>query len=684
MNPIRVISRHSNLAMMQVKEIFNQLPNIPFTYAVCKSFGDKHKNRSLMDKSLPSDFFTKELDESILYAEADVAIHSAKDLPYPLSNDLEVIALTVKKDGSDALVTRKGLSFRLENIPRGSVIGTSSINRKRELLNYRPDLEIKSIRGTIEERIAQVDKGDYDAVIVATCALQRLGLDERIDDILPFMTHPLQGCLAIVARKERDDMRDIFGKLDIRSQFGKVYITGFGPGHPELLTIRAQRRISEADIIYYDDLLDKEFLDQYRAEKIYVGKRKNIHSIEQEDINLLLLQSAYDGKVVVRLKGGDPMIFAHGGEEVEFLQSNLIDVEVIPGISTANALASLCKIPLTHRDIASTVAFASGHAPRGVQVPDADTLVYYMAGTKIKSIAAQIIAKGWNPQTPVALIHNVSLSDQKEFFYTLKELTCSDFMFPTPIITIVGEVVNLRFKRAREVVSRKINRVLFTGLDSSQYKHLGEIIHTPLISIEPLLDSSALETAIKNLRDFEHLVFTSKNTVYYFFEALFRLSLDSRFLAHLQIYSIGKTTSSALLRYGIVADEVAFPEDSEGMIQLFEDKEAKGKILIPRSDKALGIIPSGLKKTGLDVYTVEAYRNVMPTDIDKIDLTKIDSIVFTSPSCVDNFCTIYGSIPTDKSIVVKGCTTYKHLMKLGYPEINVQFFDDTFSHQEER
>ena len=673
MNLIKVISRHSNLAMKQVEEVFEQLPSVKYAYAVCKSYGDRHLQISLMDKALPSNFFTKELDETIIYGDADIAIHSAKDLPYPLPSSLEVIALTPKKSGSDALVMRKGFAHKLKDLPKGSVIGTSSVNRKKELINYRNDLTIKSIRGTIEERIAKTDVGDYDAVIVATCALERLGLQNRINDILPFKTHPLQGCLAIVARKDRKDLKEIFGKLDTQSQFGKVYLVGFGPGNPDLLTIRAEKMIAKADIIFYDDLLDKDFLEKYQAEKIYVGKRKNVHSLEQDDINLLLLQSACDGKTVVRLKGGDPMIFAHGGEEVEFLQSNLIDVEVIPGISTANALASLCKIPLTHRDIASSVAYVSGHAPRGIQIPDVDTLLFYMAGTKIKEIAGQIISKGWSPQTPVALVHNVSLTDQQEFFHTLEKLANNDIKFPTPIIAVIGDVVDLRFKTSQEILAKKRN-VLVTGLDTTLYEKLGNIIHTPLIAIEPLSDNSNLKKAIKDINDYAYLVFTSRNTVQYFFEALYSLKKDTRSLAHLKIYSIGSTTSASLLQHGIVTDAQASPEDSEGIIQLFTNKQIKGKILIPRSDKALGIIPKGLKNLHLDVDTIAAYQNVMPSNPKVVDLSSIHTIVFTSPSCVDNFSSLYGNIPTNKQIVVKGNTTYNHLLQLGYPMQNIQLF----------
>lgn len=673
MQPLKVISRHSPLAIIQVEEVFGQLPDLKYELSVFKSFGDKHKSISLMRDNLRSDFFTKELDEMLLADEADIAIHSAKDLPYPLPVGLEIIALTRKLDGSDSLVVGEGLPTRLSDLPKGAVIGTSSPKRKQELEALRNDLTVKSIRGTIEERIEQTDKGDYDAVIVATCALQRLGLENRISEILPFKTHSLQGVLAVVAKRGRNDLKEVFGQIDNRKNIGKVYLVGFGPGNPDLITIGAEKKLREADIIYYDDLLDKDFLTKYKAEKVYVGKRKNVHSKEQADINQLMLDSATDGKTVVRLKGGDPMVFAHGGEEVEFLESNLIEVEVIPGISTANALASLCKIPLTHRDISSSVAFVSGHAPGGLQIPTADTLVYYMAGTKIKEIAQAIIDKGWKPSTPVALVYHVSMPDQQEFFYTLDQLTKQDIQFPTPIITIIGNVVNLRFKTAKEIAYQK--NILITGLDTAPYQQLGKIIHTPLIEIQAIPNNKELETAIHNLKDYENLLFTSRNTVEHFFEALVKQNKDSRSLAHLKVFSIGKITTKELVKHGIQPDYQATQEDSDGVVQLFKENNIRGRVLIPRSNIALGIIPKGLEALGLDVTSVIAYRNTIPDNPKVADLSTIDTIVFTSPSCIDNFMIVYGEIPKEKQIIVKGNTTYNHLLKFNFPKEQITIFE---------
>ncbi|HEY5593080.1 MAG TPA: uroporphyrinogen-III C-methyltransferase [Paludibacter sp.] len=236
---------------------------------------------------------------------------------------------------------------------------------------------------------------------------------------------------------------------------GKVTLVGFGPGDPDLLTIAGEHAIAKADIIFHDDLVDQSFINNYRAEKVYVGKRKHCHSHEQEEINQLMLDAALTGKEVVRLKGGDPMVFAHGGEEIEFLKSNGINVKVIPGVSTGIAVASLTQIPLTLRGIAKSVAFISGHTSE-VHLPNTDTLVCFMGGSTIHLIAAKAIAEGRDPNTPVALVYNVSLPDQQEFLSTLEILSQSVEKYPTPVIIIIGDVISFRNNPKLELIQKTV------------------------------------------------------------------------------------------------------------------------------------------------------------------------------------------------------------------------------------
>lgn len=222
---------------------------------------------------------------------------------------------------------------------------------------------------------------------------------------------------------------------------GKVILVGFGPGDPELLTVKGLRTLERADIIFYDDLTNEEYLQNFKAGKVYVGKRSGKHSHNQDEINELIYQATLKHGLVVRLKGGDPMIFAHGREEIDFLKSRGVEVEVIPGISSAVAMASLTQIPLTHRGVARSVAFVLGHFSKTL-TPNADTLVYYMGGSRLGDIATGLISEGRPSDTPVALVSNVSLPNQKTVFSTLGELTdavCHD----TPVLIVVGNVVGL-------------------------------------------------------------------------------------------------------------------------------------------------------------------------------------------------------------------------------------------------
>ena len=221
---------------------------------------------------------------------------------------------------------------------------------------------------------------------------------------------------------------------------GEVTLVGFGPGSPDLLTLAGDRALHQADIIFYDDLIDHQYLNELKAEKIYVGKRSGHHSHEQDDINLQMLEAARQGKKVVRLKGGDAMIFAHGGEEIEYLESNHIQVHVIPGITTASALAATSKVPLTLRGVSSSVSLVNGHARKTI-TPNSETLVYYMGASQLDSIGKSLISEGWAPSTPVLLGYNISRPDEELFETTLNELHSG---YPTPLIALIGDVASIR------------------------------------------------------------------------------------------------------------------------------------------------------------------------------------------------------------------------------------------------
>jgi len=663
---LRVATRTSNLALRQVSEVFSQFPEITYEMIPIQSYGDKHKYISLINNNI-QDLFTRELDEAQLNGKADIAVHSAKDLPYPLPDGLEIIALFAAFDKTDAVVSRE--NKKLSELSVNPRIGTSSLLRKSELLKVRNDIEIISVRGTIEERIQQVDNGYVDAIIVATCALKRLNFENRIAEILPFETHPLQGHLALVAKTGNKQLKNIFSQKDIRCKYGKVWMVGFGPGDPDLLTIKGQKILKTAEIIFYDDLLNKEFLTKFKAKKVYVGKRKGNHSIEQDEINSQLYYAAVSGKTVVRLKGGDPMIFAHGGEEIEYLSRHLVKVEIIPGITAALAAAAYTKIPLTHRKISSSVTFITGHSISNIKIPSSGTLVFYMGASNLYEIAQEVIKKGWQADTPVLLVYNVSCTDQQQFNTTLQSAIDNPKNYKTPLIIIIGNVVSMK-RQPSENIAKPV--FLITGTDPGKFNRSGKIIYSPVIEIKPLSDYKLLLPIIEDFKSFDWLIFTSRYAIKYFFTALTELRKDVRLLGGVKIASIGNTTTSELKNYGIIPDLQPADESSEGLIKLCREKGIKEqKIFVPRSNIGLPILPEGLEKIGNKVVTLSIYENVLPENIKPVKPVDIDFVVFSSPSCVDNFFKIYGKTFNEEKFIVQGNETYKRLINYNIPDAQI-------------
>ena len=701
---IRVIARGSRLSRLQVEEVFKNFPELAYEIKYLESYGDKNQQISLLNGEAPADIFTRELDDAIRQGDADIAIHSAKDLPYPLPEDIEVIALFPAFDTTDSLVSRD--HKKLAELPAGSIIGTSSPLRKKGLNELRPDLTIKGIRGRIEERVQQVKDGKYDAAIVATCALMRLGMEDEIAEVLPFPTHPLQGFLAITALKESQALQQAFASKSILDKQGSVSLVGFGPGDPDLLTIKAAKAIDAADIIFYDDLIDDSYLADKKAEKIYVGKRAGYHHKEQADINRLLLEAAREGKNVVRLKGGDPMIFAHGSEEIEYLESNLIKVNVIPGITTASALAASQKISLTHRDFSSSVALVSGHTPQPV-TPDAETLVYYMGAKQLQTIATQLIDKeGWAFNTPVLLTYNVSRPDEQTFETTLWNLRNGEMQnLPTPLIALIGYVAGLKHHQASD-----IKPTLYTGTLPAIEKRKADYTYTPLIEISyhPSYFTKILEDNYCEHYDgksfTEYCEWDESQALYYIFTSQYgvQATLDYYDLIlkeqeeHVFI-SIGDTTTEALHKAG-VKDVIQVEQDNRyGVIEWFKKEKERldaarpqyehsyelfekmdldnydheladfvyryenRLVFYPHSSLSPEDIPLALQELGFNVLSAVVYNNELPKNPRRVNLNHFKRIVFTSPSTIDNFIKLYGKLPENTEFITRGPITQAHL-----------------------
>ena len=634
---IRVATRSSRLAQLQVKEVFQQLQREDFELICEQTYGDRHREIVLLQPVRP-DFFTDALDELVLRGEADLAVHSAKDLPVPLRQGLIVAALTDAFDKTDALVTRDGQG--LATLAAGARVGTSSPSRQAQLRELRPDLETVGIRGAIEERIALVDSGEVDAVVVATCALKRLGLQERVSEVLPFATHPLQGHLAAVARSDRPDMRVLMHAIDIRARWGKVWLVGCGPGDPELLTRKAHHLLAHAEVVLYDDLVDPAVLECCSGTCTYVGKRKGRHSHSQDDINGTLYQAALDGKRVVRLKGGDPFIFGRGGEEARFLRARLVPVEVVPGVSAAQAAAAAVAVPLTERGKASAVTLLSGH--RAAQqdtnevIDGEGTRVYYMAASTRAELARRLIAEGSDPATPVVLVQNASRASEKSILTTVANM--ADAEVASPLIAIVGAVA--------EDAAPSL-RMLHTGLDPYGMCCEEHVVHYPLIC------TRAVPVGPLELQNYDAIVFTSKSAVRHFL---------SRFAPERQaLIAIGPATRNAVEAHHCQVAAMPETADSDALAALLREKGYR-HVLYPCSNRSDNVLHT------LDVVEPAICYETLPVRQPRIDLSGYATIAFTSPSTVEVFRALYPEIPDHVVCRVWGRRTADKLRACGVPD----------------
>lgn len=645
---LRILSRGSPLAIKQVYEVMRQFPAIPYLIIKLDSIGDKDKATSLLS-DVPSDFFTRELDEALLSGQGDLAIHSAKDLPFPLPRGIIVAALTGSLDPSDALVTAR--KTPLAALPAGSVIGTSSLLRQQQLTALRPDLHVKSIRGTIEERLAQLQTGIYDGVIIATCALIRLGYQDLITEILPFETHPLQGCLAITVRAQSSELKTrllaLFQRCDVRNSYGKVYLVGAGTGDPDLLTYKARQVLDQAEVIIYDDLINPQILADSEAQLIYAGKRKGAHTVRQEEINKLLYQKAAAGYKVVRLKGGDPLLFARTAEELDFLQARFITTEIVPGISAAAAAATACNIPFTSRELAHDVTFLSAHNAAGnedsafatMRPPTNDTLVYFMGASKLNEISNQLLEQGRNPDTPVLLIHRAGFPEEKIALTSIGKM--GDSQLGSPLIVIAGRIAQMY---------RRDATILYTGLEKPIFHLLfrGRIIHYPLIQTRR---SAGLKEV--QLEHYDGIIFTSQTAVRFFCMA--------HKLTGQRIFAIGAKTAHAISGFGYQAEAIAEPAHSAALAKLIRAYPSL-KFLYPCSDRSANGLHQLARVTPVIIYTVSEREQPL------INLEEIDSIVFTSPSTVGAFYQLYKEFPKHILYYVQGPVTCKKLKQFHVSE----------------
>ena len=475
---------------------------------------------------------------------------------------------------------------------------------------------------------------------------------------------------------------------------GKVYLIGAGPGDPGLFTLRGRDVLAKAEVVVYDYLASEELLKYCpQAELIYVGKKGGDHTLPQDKINQLLIAKAQEGKVVARLKGGDPYVFGRGAEEAENLVEAGIDFEVVPGVTSAVAAPAYAGIPLTHRRYASSVSFITGHEdptkPESAidweaLVKSKSTLVFFMGVKNLPQISSNLVQAGMDPDMPVALVHWGTTCRQRTLVSTLTKVAeeAKAKNFTPPSLIVVGDVVRLKsvldWFEKRPLLGKKIvvTRAREQASELSRLlRELGAcVLECPTIKIKPLDDYEHVHQTLANLEFFDWLVFTSVNGVKFFWQILAKAHLDTRALGGLQVAAIGPATARALEERGVRPDFVPPKYVAEDVVQGLKSFGLKNKrILIPRAKEAREVLPVELKKAGAEVVVLPIYETVVAEENKEKLLAglisgQIDVITFTSSSTVKNFFQLVGKdTPLDGTKLVSiGPITSQTLQDYGY------------------
>ncbi|MBI4970611.1 MAG: uroporphyrinogen-III C-methyltransferase [Candidatus Omnitrophica bacterium] len=480
----------------------------------------------------------------------------------------------------------------------------------------------------------------------------------------------------------------------IRKKSGAVFLVGAGPGDPELVTLRGLKLIESADVILYDALVSPRLLEYAKdnVEKIFVGKAHG-ESSRQSAINDLMVQKARAGKMLVRLKGGDPMVFGRGGEEIEFLIAKKIAVEVVPGITAAfGAFASLV-IPVTHRKYASQLALMTGHADPAKKLSGLDyenlarfdgTLIFYMASSRLAQICRELIRRGKKPDTPCVVVRWATTPLEESISGTLKNIfgKVRPRGLESPSLIIVGDVVRHRLTtdkfKTRPLFGKKI-LITRSAKQSLRLRDKLERLGAEVISLPAIRFSAPVwgpvDEAIGGLenKDFDWVVFTSQNGVDFFSDRLSAKSKDWRILAGAKIAVIGSATAERLAEKGIRPDLIPPKFVAESLFAALKKHNIKGKrFLLLRGDLARPYLREVLKKAGAIVKEVVVYRTFpekapSAAVLRNIKACGVDFIPFTSSSSVENFVKSTGSSWLDgkTKIVSIGPVTSRTLKNYG-------------------
>ena len=448
------------------------------------------------------------------------------------------------------------------------------------------------------------------------------------------------------------------------SQPGICYLVGAGPGDLGLVTLRAKELIERADVLVYDALSNPELLQWTKpgCEKINVGKRAKDHTMPQDEINALIVAKSRDGKSVVRLKGGDPMIFGRGGEEAAELADAGVPFEIVPGISSAIAGPAYAGIPVTHRDHNTQLTIFTGHEDPAKGYSSIDyaqlakapgTKVFLMGVGRLREITTALIDNGADPATPIALTRWATTGAQKTITGTLSDIAdiAGRVDFGSPAVAVIGSVVGEREKinwfekrplfGKRIVVTRTREQA---GELSKALRDLGaDVIELPTIRIEHPEDKQGFAEMVTHAHEYDWLVFTSPNGVERFFDAFFAVYEDARSLGNPRIAAIGPGTAKKIREYRLGVDLIPEKFVAEGLIDAFKKESVENlTILWVKAAETREIVGDGLVKLGAIVDECIAYQTVPETGDPTGAKARLaeqgaDLITFTSGSTVDHF-----------------------------------------------
>jgi uroporphyrinogen III methyltransferase/synthase len=472
---------------------------------------------------------------------------------------------------------------------------------------------------------------------------------------------------------------------------GHCVLVGAGPGDIGLITLRAKEAVEQADVIVYDHLCNPEMLRWARpnAELIYAGKKASSHTLSQAELNDLLVHRCNEGRLVVRLKGGDPFVFGRGGEEAESLAAANISFEIIPGVSSALAVPAYAGIPVTHREVTSCFTVFTGHLEPGktdsaidyeALVRTKGTLVMLMGAEKLGSVTAALQSAGAPADLPAAVIRWGTTALQQTVVATLKTIEQAAADLGPPAIAVFGEVVKYRARLAwferqplfgrRIVVTRTRKQA---GVLSRKLAWLGaDVVELPTIRVLPPEDLMEFGELVRDAYQYDWLVFTSPNGVDAFFEMFFKLYKDTRNIGNVRIAAIGPGTAERIASFHLGVDvqpQKSIAEEVVEAIREFESVENL-RFLLVRAEAARDVLPRGLEKLGAIVDQAVAYRTIAETEDPTNARTRFgqegaDAITFTSSSTVENFLALKLPVPAATRLVSIGPITSETMRQNG-------------------